>query len=456
MVVRKKSAKHHSASAVKPDAPLEPDLLQQRLADLRTMLEGVTGGDFTNTVPLPAKDDVFYDVFAGIQAMRQTIRQQAEELKTLNQALSVKAADHNRALEEAQALTHLGSWEWDIATDTINWSDELYRIYGMRPQERSIGFEEFVELIHPDDRAQVQETIQTAFQSGEPFEFEHRIVLPTGDQRILKGMGKTVNDSEGKPMRMLGTSQDITQAKQLDRAKDEFISLVSHQLRTPLAIIRIHGNMLEDGIAGPLDPQQEVHIRTMTSSSIRLIELVDDILRISRISIDRIRINAEPTDPNQLIQACIDETLPMARKKGAGVAFQPDGSLGMVPIDTTIFGEILRNLVSNAVRYSNEQDGAIKISFAREATGYLLKVEDNGIGIPQADQEFIFERFYRANNATLADSEGSGLGLYIVKLFTEAAGGKIWLESTLGQGTTFYVSFPFHGMQARQPLPARR
>lgn len=453
MVARKKSAKHHSASTVKPDAPLEPDLLQQRLAGLRTMLEGATGGDLTNTVPLPAKDDAFYDVFAGIQAMRQTIRQQTEELKTLNQALSVKAADHNRALEEAQALTHLGSWEWDIATDTINWSDELYRIYGMRPQERSIGFEEFVELIHPDDRAQVQDIIQTAFQSGEPFEFEHRIVLPTGDQRILKGMGKTVNDSEGKPMRMLGTSQDITQAKQLDRAKDEFISLVSHQLRTPLAIIRIHGNMLEDGIAGPLDPQQEVHIRTMTSSSIRLIELVDDILRISRISIDRIRINAEPTDPNQLIQACVDETLPMARKKGAGVAFQPDGSLGMVPIDTTIFGEILRNLVSNAVRYSNEQDGTINISFSKEATGYLLKVEDNGIGIPQADQEFIFERFYRANNATLADSEGSGLGLYIVKLFTEAAGGKIWLESTLGQGTTFYVSFPFHGMQARQPLP---
>lgn len=317
----------------------------------------------------------------------------------------------------------------------------------MRPQERPIGFEEFIGLIHPDDRKRVQDTIDTSFQTGRPFEFEHRIVLSAGDERILKGMGKTVVDKAGKPTRMLGTSQDVTQVKQLDRAKDEFISLVSHQLRTPLSIIRIHGGILEDGIAGPLDAKQEGHIRTMTSASIRLIGLVDDILRISRISLNRIKVSASPTDPNKLIQGCIEELVSAAKEKGVTIAFSPDTSLGLVSIDATIFGEILRNLAGNAVRYSKKNNGHIAIDFIKEANGYLLTVKDNGIGIPQVDQAFIFERFYRANNAVVVDSEGNGLGLYIVKLFTEAAGGKIWLKSTAGKGTTFYVSFPFQGMQ---------
>lgn len=382
------------------------------------------------------------------QAMRELIREQQEEIQSLKHMVRARTTDHSRALEEAQALTHLGSWEWDIATDVISWSDELYRIYGMRPQERAIGFEEFIELIHPDDRQRVQDVIGEAFQTGQPFEFEHRIMLPTGIERILKGMGKMVCDEQGKPLRMLGTSQDVTLAKQLDRAKDEFISLVSHQLRTPLTIIRIHGGILEEGIVGSLDPSQEKHIRTMTRASVRLIELVDDILSISRVTLNRIRVNAKPADPNRLITACVDEALPIAEAKGATLLFLPDKTVGKVAIDTVVFGEILRNLIGNAVRYARDEDGTINVSFAKQKREFVLTVSDNGIGIPQIDQAYIFDRFYRANNATVVDSEGSGLGLYIVKLFVEAAGGRIWFESTEGVGTTFSVAFPVQGMQA--------
>lgn len=381
------------------------------------------------------------------------LRSAVEELQTENQrlqhVLETKTSDHNRALEEAQALTHLGSWEWGIATDHITWSDELYRIYGMKPQERNIGFGEFLELIHPDDRDMVNKIITGAFKNGRPFEFEHRIILPSGNERILRGMGKSIKDESGVMLRMLGTSQDITQAKQLDRAKDEFISLVSHQLRTPLSIVRLHGSVLQDGMAGDLTPKQETHVRTMTTASVRLIELVDDILRISRISLNRLKVTTEPTDPNELIRTCVEEAKPIAREKGATIAFTPNTTLGLVPIDTTIFGEILRNLISNAVRYAGETDGQMTVRFEKKKSRYLLSVEDNGIGVPPEDQAHIFERFYRANNANAVDSSGSGLGLYIVKLFVDAIGGKIWLESTVGKGTTFYVSFPGRGMQTK-------
>lgn len=382
-------------------------------------------------------------VEGDVQAMKETIRKQQLEIEELNQRFEKKITERTRALEEAQALTHLGSWEWDIGSNIISWSDELYRIYGLKPQEIAIGYEEFLGMIHPEDRRRVEAVIGEAFQTAQPFEFEHRIMLPTGTERILKGVGRIVTDDDGKPVRMHGTSQDITLAKQLDRAKDEFISLVSHQLRTPLTIIRIHGSMLEDGIAGPLTMQQQAHVQTMTDASVRLIKLVGDILNVSRATLNRVKVNTVPADPNALIRACIDEVLPLARAKDVTITFAPDASLGLLLLDVTIFGEILRNLTANAVRYAKDAGGQIDITFEKEKHGYLLTVADSGIGIPEVDQAYVFERFYRANNATVIDSGGSGLGLYIVKLFTEAAGGKIWFESTEGRGTTFYVSFPF-------------
>jgi Signal transduction histidine kinase len=261
-----------------------------------------------------------------------------------------------------------------------------------------------------------------------------------------------VRSEDGTPIRMLGTSQDVTVAKQLDRAKDEFISLVSHQLRTPLTIIRIHGSILEDGIAGALDPSHEKHIRTMTRASVRLIELVDDILSISRVTLNRIRVNAKPADPNKLIATCVEEAIPMAHAKDVKLIFLPDATIGELPLDMVVFGEILRNLIGNAVRYARSKKGQINVTFRKHGEEYILSVSDNGIGIPQMDQAYIFDRFYRANNATVVDSEGSGLGLYIVKLFVEAAGGRIWFESTENVGTTFFVAFPVQGMQ---PTPIK-
>lgn len=432
-----------------PRPSLKSTFAKKHLDTLRPVLTNAATGNFSTPFTLPPEGDDDMNMYAGVKAMQEVIAKQAEELAILQNQLHAKTSDHSRALEEAQALTHLGSWEWDIATNVISWSDELYRIYGMRPQERAIGFEEFIELIHPEDRSDVQQAITAAFNKGESFEFEHRIILPSGAERNLKGMGKVILDDSKAPIRMHGTSQDITIAKQLDNAKDEFLSLVSHQLRTPLTIIRIHGNILEDGIAGPLDPVQEKHIRTMTSASIRLISLVDDILSISRLTLNRIRINAQPSDPNKLIGSCIDEVLPFIKLKEARISFTADRNLGLVPIDTVVFGEIVRNLLNNAARYVNAAHGKIDVTFTVSDDEYLLTVRDNGIGIPKADQASIFQRFFRAPNAKVADSEGSGLGLYIVKQFTEAAGGRIWFDSTEHKGTTFFVAFPPYGMRSR-------
>jgi PAS domain S-box-containing protein len=516
-----------------------------------------------------------------IHDLRATIQAQADQIASLSKKLEATHADSNNALEQAQALTHLGSWEWDVATDRIGWSDELYRMYGLKPQEREIGFGEFIGMIHPEDQAMVKGLITTAYGNGKAFEFEHRIILANGQMRHLFGLGKVIKDRQGnvlrmigtsqditerkrsekalqqsderfravtnathdlvydldiatqeiwfndviqndygygkhsvvphidwwfshvhpseianlqeqykrllkskrntwsiefqfrkadgsytivrnrayvlrdlngKPSRMVGSCQDITQQKQLDRAKDEFISLVSHQLRTPLTIIRLYGNMLTDGIAGPLSKTQNAYVNKITVASIRLIKLVSDILNISRIELNRIKIDSSPTDANALIRNCLDELAPVIKSKTATVIFTPQLKLEKTPLDATLFSEIVHNLVGNALRYGREKEGEVSISFSKQRTSYVLTVKDDGLGIPIQDQPHVFERFYRAHNAASVDSDGSGLGLYMVKLFTEAAGGKVWFDSIEGKGTSFYISFPLSGMRRSKVL----
>lgn len=509
---------------------------------------------------------------------QQSIAGLRREIQELKRQLVDKTAESGRLLNEAQALTHLGSWEWDVASGTISWSDELYRIYGLKPQEREIGFEEFMGMIHDDDRERIQKVIGASVATGEPFVFEHRIVRPSGQQRVLYGMGKVILGADGKPVRMFGTSQDvterrdveqamrrsderfrtaaratrdliyeidlssgqlwcndvleeeygysmdgvtasstwwrdciheedapriqeqlvlllrdgghtwsaehrlrksdgsyahvrnrayvlrddtgraeriigscldITEAKRLDRAKDDFLSLVSHQLRTPLTVIRLYGNMLTDGMAGQLEKTQHQYASNMTTASIRLIKLVGDILNISRLELERLKIQPVATDINGLISQHLMELEPIAEQRSISMTFVPDTTIEPVPVDVTIFGEILSNLVGNALRYSPPDNGRIKISFNKLKSGYRLKVTDNGIGIPREAQDHIFERFYRADNAGKVDGEGSGLGLYLVKLFTEASGGSISLKSTEGKGSEFNVTFPLTGMRAK-------
>lgn len=429
---------------------LDQQLVQKRLDQLRPVLASAVVGDFSKDLKLPEVDDEFTELFVGVQTMVEVIREQLDELHAHNRSLKTQANEKTAALEEAQALTHLGSWQWDITTNIISWSDELYRIYGMQPQERLVSFSEFLLLIHPNDRDRVSEVISTAFKRGEPFEFEHRITLPDGSERILHGMGKVVKDSSGNPARMLGTSQDITEQKQLERAKDEFLSLVSHQLRTPLTVTKLYSGMLREGVAGELNPQQEDYVHRIHEASVRMISLVGDILNISRIELGRVKVQPAPADVNVLVQTHLNELALLAKEKGIVMEFTPNMKLPKIPVDIDVFNLIIENLLVNAIRYTRPSEGKVYVTFGANKEGYLLTVKDNGIGIPASAQPHIFSRFYRASNAVKFDTEGTGLGLYLLKLVCDVIRAKIWFESETHRGSTFFVQFPLEGMGEKE------
>ena len=152
------------------------------------------------------------------------------------EAATRSLAETASRLAEAQSLAHIGSWEWDIRRDSITWSDELYRVFGLEPGTEPLRFDSYLELVHPDDREFARERVTAAFADGKPFAFEHRVVRPDGQERIVMGRGRVVMDGD-EPVAMLGTGQDITEQRQVEKLREDILSAVSHELRTPLTSV---------------------------------------------------------------------------------------------------------------------------------------------------------------------------------------------------------------------------
>jgi len=252
---------------------------------------------------------------------------------------------------------------------------------------------------------------------------------------------------------------DITHLKEIDKMKTEFVSVASHQLRTPLTAIRLFAEMLISGNEGKLNAKQKYYLDNVHESALRMVKLVNDLLNVSRIETGRLKIEPELVQLEDFIQNIINEAMPLAKAKNCAIIFnKPRKKLPKVSIDPSLMRQVIHNLVMNAVRYSRPaKNCGMKVTLEREnkkskeqESNILISVADNGIGIPKEMQSRIFEKFFRADNAVKAVAEGTGLGLYIAKMIVESSGGKIWFESEKDKGSTFYFTIPAGGMKEKE------
>ncbi len=245
--------------------------------------------------------------------------------------------------------------------------------------------------------------------------------------------------------------RDITEARRIAQMKSEFVSVASHQLRTPLTAIKLFSEMLYDEQVGRLTKRQKEYLSNIHKSIERMTQLVNDLLNVTRIESGRLRIIPEPVSLVNFIKSVLAEAKPLAEQKGCILRFVKKVSADkLIPIDKSLMRQVIHNLVVNAIRYSPPEKGKAEISLDLKSGYFLLKVKDNGIGIPKDEQDKIFEKFFRANNAIKMVTEGTGLGLYVSKMIVEQAGGKIWFESEENKGTTFFVMLPEKGMKPRR------
>jgi PAS domain S-box-containing protein len=341
-----------------------------------------------------------------------------------------------RQLAHAQRIANVGSWELDPATGERTWSEQQFRNLGFDPAEPVPSLEQILERVHPDDREEFRRHFVEMSAEGPEFEFEYRLVMPGGDVRTMQVHGSPVG-GEGEAGRFVGTSRDVTRERAADRLKDEFFGLVSHELRTPLTSIIGYAELLNELESENLSAQGRRFVEVIERNSRRELNLVGDLLMLTRISAGTFEIDIGTADLAEIAEAAVEAARPAAEKAELELVLERPEHAALAA-DRHRLGQVADNLVSNAIKFT-PRGGRVTVRVAEEGDRVVLAVTDTGIGIAADEIEKLFERMYRSAEASRRHIQGTGLGLTIAKAIVEAHGGAIEVESELGAGTTFKV-----------------
>lgn len=286
----------------------------------------------------------------------------------------------------------------------------------------------------------IDRPIMRAFISGQPI--SEKMFYKTFDGNIIPvfvTVAPIVIDD--MPKGAIEIFHDISYEHDIDRMKSEFISLASHQLRTPLSAITTYTHMLASGFQGEVTQGQKEFLETILASSKRMNELIDTLLNVTRLESGHIRLELTKLDVSQLVTEIKQELWPLAEAKDQQIELRGTDEPKFAHADKLLLTEVFTNLLSNAIKYTPPK-GKITVTLAYKGDELSLKVKDTGYGIPKHLQEQVFTKFFRAPNILHEESVGTGLGLYMVKQIVNNLKGTIRFTSSEEKGTTFYVTLP--------------
>jgi PAS domain S-box-containing protein len=252
---------------------------------------------------------------------------------------------------------------------------------------------------------------------------------------------------DGRIVGVIEVLRNITLEKEIDKAKTEFVSLASHQLRTPLSTVGWYTEMLLSGDAGKINKKQKEFLDEVYKGNRRMVELVNSLLNVSRIELGTFAVDPVPSDIKEIAETVFDELVPQIKLKKLKIV-KKYAKLGKINLDPKLIRIVFQNLLTNAIKYTQEK-GLVELSVEKKNGKIQVSVKDNGYGIPENAKQKIFTKLFRADNVKSKDSGGTGLGLYIIKSIVAQSGGEIWFESEENKGTTFFFTIPEGGMQTK-------
>jgi signal transduction histidine kinase len=242
-------------------------------------------------------------------------------------------------------------------------------------------------------------------------------------------------------MGRVGVLRDVTHFKEVDLMKSEFVATVSHDLRAPLTFMRGYATMLP--MVGSLNDKQREFAEKIITGIEQMTHLIDDLLDLGRIEAG-VGLARETCRLDEIVYGVVDSLRPQAVNKGLTLTVDASAQLPSVSGDPTLLRQAVSNLLDNAIKYT-PAGGQVGVRILAESSKFLLAVSDSGLGIAPADQARLFEKFFRVKQRGSSQIKGSGLGLAIVKSIVERHGGKVWVDSKLGKGSTFFMEIPRNG-----------
>lgn len=376
----------------------------------------------------------------------QSIEQARGELEEVNLALSRREA----MLAEAQRLSHMGSWEWDVGRNEITWSEEMYRIYGVDRETFDPIDNDFFDLVHPEDRDYVSSIITSSIDKREGFQFEFRIVHSSGEVRVVQTSGKIDVTEGAEGPRLFGVLHDITERKEsesaladafsrerlarvgVERANQElesFVYTVSHDLNSPLISVLGYIDLLETDFKATLPDDARFYLERVKASSSYMQSLIRDLIELSRVG----RVQTEPDHVD--LEELIEEITGEIRASHPGVSVDVPPGLPGIRMNPLRARQLFANLMQNAVKYGGRPDVRIRVGAEPDANGSVtLSVADDGPGIALEHRERVFGVFERLTTS----EDGTGIGLAVCKRIVETTGGRIWIaDSEIGTDMRF-------------------
>lgn len=403
----------------------------------------------------------------GMAALFRALALEARRRRAQARDLS----EANRLLRLGEQLAMVGHWRFELSTRRLTWSDEVYRIYGLRKDRFQPTMEATLAAHHPEDRDRLRELVTTAMQSGASYEMGLRIIRPTGETRHVVTRGVVEFGGDGKPFALFGAVSDVTdrtsqeeallnarrEAEAAARAKTDFLATVSHELRTPLNAVIGFADLLLTADLPEIERRRYIGLQAEAGRT--LLAVINDVLDFSKIDAGHLQLEEMPTDTVGMLQTCAELVRPMTQEKGLSLRIDLAADLPpWLMLDPTRVRQVVLNLLNNAVKFT--QAGHVTLSATTiagegEGKGSLrIVVTDTGIGIAPERQQQLFEPFHQADASTARRYGGTGLGLAICKRLVTLMGGRLGLSSEAGRGSLFWIEIPLNPTDPPSNAPA--
>jgi PAS domain S-box-containing protein len=412
-------------------------------------ITGKSGWTSDTTGPLR---NVRGEIIGVISTIRDiTERKQAEAELTLAKE---KIEKNEQRLRLATASGQLGIWDWDVIRNVMIWDDRMFELYGINDDAFVNNLDVWTNGLHPEDKQRAIDECYSALKGEKDFNTTFRVIHPNGTILYLKAEGIVIRDNNNQPFRMIGVNKDVTKnkineeelikakekAEESDHLKTAFLHNISHEIRTPMNSIIGFSELLNEPDLHP--EKRKKFTNVITNSSYQLLSIISDIISIATLESGQEKIIEKEIDLNSMLKSLHEQFMSTGELKNVSFTLkQPSLNENEAKIiaDETKLIQVLTNLISNALKFTVR--GIVNFGYNKKGNDLEFYIEDTGIGIAPELHQIIFDRF-RQVDGTAQQFGGSGLGLSISKGYVDLMGGRIWLTSELGKGSTFYFTIP--------------